>query len=64
MLKEELELARRQGCHILISGHALDFIKVIATRILFLKDGICLSEVSNDPLLDLEEVYRTLYMTA
>jgi ABC-2 type transport system ATP-binding protein len=62
MLKEELEFARRRGCHILISGHALDLIKAVATRILFLRDGVCLRDLPNDSSLDLEQLYRPLYM--
>jgi ABC-2 type transport system ATP-binding protein len=61
-LKEELELARRQGCHILISDHAPDFIKAVATRILFLKDGACMRDAPNEPSLSLEQAYRALNM--
>lgn len=63
VLKEELRAAQRKNSHIIVSGHVLDFMKAIATRIIFLKDGLVVKDIKNDPHLNLEDEYKTLYFT-
>jgi ABC-2 type transport system ATP-binding protein len=61
-LKEELAIAEKRGCHVIISSHMLDFIKGIGTRIVFIKDGVAEADIANSKDVDLDEAYKSLYM--
>jgi ABC-2 type transport system ATP-binding protein len=60
-LKDELALAAKMGCHIILSGHVLDFIKSVASRIVFLNEGEVTRDIANEDGIDLDELYRDEY---
>jgi ABC-2 type transport system ATP-binding protein len=61
-LKEEILLARYLGCIVIISSHILDFLKDIGTRIIFLKDGNVVENIMIEPHLNLDDIYKEIYM--
>jgi len=61
-LKEELLIAQEKNCMIIIASHILDFLKSISTRIIFLKAGEIQKDISNNNDVNLDDVYRSLYM--
>jgi ABC-2 type transport system ATP-binding protein len=62
MLKQELLNAQNRGSHIIVSGHVLDFIKAIASRIIFIKDGLVVQDMRNGDTVNLDYVYKTLFV--
>lgn len=61
-LKEEILLAQQKKCIIVISSHILDFLKDIGTRVIFLKDGQNVKDIKVEPYLNLDNVYKAIYM--
>jgi len=59
MLKQELLNAQNRGSHIIVSGHVLDCIKAIASRIIFIKDGLVVQDMRNGDTVNLDYVYKT-----
>lgn len=61
-LKRYIEEAKRRGCIIIVSSHILDFISSISTKNIFIKDGQVERIVSGTDNVNLEEVYKELYL--
>lgn len=60
-LKDVLAARRDAGTCILISSHSLDFVDQVATRMLFLRDGLVVEEI--DPgRVRAEEAYRSIFL--
>ena len=61
-LKDEILLARKQDCIVIVSSHILDFLKDIGTRFIFIKDGNMIDDRKIDSSVNLDEIYRDIYM--
>jgi ABC-2 type transport system ATP-binding protein len=61
-LKDELVSAKERNCCVIISSHILDFLKDIGTRIVFLKEGLLEHDTINAKDVNLDEIYKSLYM--
>jgi ABC-2 type transport system ATP-binding protein len=61
-LKNELIEAKKRNCCVIISSHILDFLKNIGTRMVFIKDGLLKHDISNTEGVNLDEIYKALYM--
>jgi len=62
-LKDELVTAQSAGCQVIVSSHVLDFVHAIATRVVFLRDGVVVADLHPDDGVSLDDTYRTLYLT-
>jgi ABC-2 type transport system ATP-binding protein len=62
VLKEEIFDAYKHDSYIIISSHILDFLKDIGTKIVFLKDGEIKENILNTNVINLDDIYRSLYM--
>lgn len=61
-LKKYMQRAKKKNCTILVSSHILDFISTISTTNIFLKDGRVAKILRCTEGVDLEEVYKSLYL--
>lgn len=61
-LKEYIEEAKRRGCIVIVSSHILDFISSISTKNIFIKNGKLARIVERGSHVNLEEVYKELYL--
>ena len=61
-LKEYIEEAKKRGCIVIVSSHILDFISSISTKNIFIKNGKVARIVERESHVNLEEVYKELYL--
>lgn len=61
-LKEYIEEAKELGCIVIVSSHILDFISSISTKNIFIKNGRVERIVERGEHVNLEEVYKELYL--
>ncbi len=61
-LKEEILSAKDKNCIVVVSSHILDFLKQIGSTFVFLKHGEVIKKVSNNHYLDLDDIYKELYI--
>ncbi|MDR1640295.1 MAG: ABC transporter ATP-binding protein [Clostridiales bacterium] len=61
-LKDEIKRASERSI-IIISSHILEYLKSLGTRIVFLKEGLAIKELNIDYSVNLEALYRSIYMT-
>ncbi|MDR1542202.1 MAG: ABC transporter ATP-binding protein [Clostridiales bacterium] len=61
-LKDELVSAKKRNCCVIIASHILDFLKDIGTRIVFIKNGLLEHDINNNEDVNLDEIYKSLYM--
>lgn len=61
-LKAYIEEAKEKGCIIIVSSHVLDFLSSISTKNVFLKHGKVERIVEKSKEVNLEEVYKELYL--
>ncbi|WP_058485644.1 ABC transporter ATP-binding protein [Defluviitalea phaphyphila] len=61
-LKEEILYAKKHNCIIIVSSHILDFLKQIGTNFVFLKNGEIVKKINYCDNLDLDAIYKNLYI--
>lgn len=61
-LKAYMETAKERGCISVVSSHILDFISTISTKNVFLKEGHVERIVESSENVNLEKVYKELYL--
>lgn len=61
-LKRYLDQARQKGSTIIVSSHVLDFVSSISTKNVFLKNGKVEKMVEKSRDINLEEIYKELYL--
>lgn len=61
-LKQLIKESAEQGSNIIVASHVLDFVEKISTSNLFIKDGTIEKCVQNNSNVDLELLYRELYL--
>ena len=61
-LKAYIKEAKEKGCISIVSSHILDFISTISTKNIFLKYGHVERIVQNSEDVNLEKVYKDLYL--
>lgn len=59
-LKENIEIATRNGTSVIISSHILDFVGAVCDRCVFLKDTKIAKVIEQGS--DLERIYKELYL--
>lgn len=63
LFNQLLEHAKNNGHCILMSSHNLTNISEICTRVLFLKQGIIIEDISTEEEQDLDTIYQQLFFT-
>lgn len=61
-LKRYMKQATEKGCIIIISSHVLDFVSSISTKNIFLKNGKVERIVEENREINLEDIYKELYL--